>query len=90
MDTCERAAETPRSPLAQKPSILHRKSTSFENRMPAKGTGHKYHFANLSFRLRETTTFELNGHFIKSGVGGKFQTIILVKLLGRPSAGPGS
>ena len=26
--------------------------------MPAKGTGHEYHFANLSFRLRETTTFE--------------------------------
>ena len=39
--------------------------------MPAKGTGHEYHFANLSFRARETTTFAANGHIVKSGVGGK-------------------
>ena len=78
-----------RSPAAQITSILPRKLTTFENRMPAEGTGHEYHFANLSLRARETTTFATNGHFVKSGVGETFQTRILVKLLGRPSASPG-
>ena len=58
IDTFQGAAEIQRMPLAQKTLILPRKLTTFENRMPAEGPGYEYHFANLSFRLRETTTFE--------------------------------
>ena len=58
IETFEGGAKIQRSPPAQKTTILPRKLTGFENRMPAKGTGREYHFANLSFRLRETTTFE--------------------------------
>ena len=61
------------APQHKKTSILLRKTTSFRNRMSAKGVGREDLFANLSFRLRKTTTFVQNRRFQESTAGGKFR-----------------
>ena len=70
-----------KAPTATKVVTLPRKSNSFGNRMATRGPVREYLFTNLSFRLRETTTFVPLRSFWKTHGARK----VRMKNLGRTS-----